>query len=107
MDRSRKANRERNEVTLQHRSRKEALLIEEITADKLVQLQESIEQLKQTSEGNAELQRRAKAFGDCTRIEGETTGQFFEKLRRWLEREIPNTKSPLHPPRQVDPQLPT
>src|ERR1700687_873387 len=101
MDRSRKANREGTEVTLQHKSQKEALLIEELAEQKLAQLQASIEQLKQTPEGIAELQRRVKAFGEYKRIEGETSGQFYDKLRRWLDREIPQTKSPLHPPRQV------
>lgn len=101
MDRSRKANREGNEVTLQHKSRKEALLIEELVEEKLAQLLASIEQLKQTPEGMAELERRVKVFGECKRIEDETPGQFHDKLRRWLERDIPQTKSPLHPPRQV------
>ena len=101
MDRSRKANREGNEGTLQHKSQKEASLIEELVEENLAQLQASIEQLKQTPEGIVELQRRAKAFGECKRIEGETSDQFYDKLRRWLEREIPQTKSPLHPPRQV------
>jgi hypothetical protein len=101
MDRSRKANREGNEVTLQHKSRKEALLIEELVEEKLAQLQASMEQLKQTPAGVAELQRRVKAFGECKRIEGETSGQFYAKLHRWLDREIPQTKAPLHPPRQV------
>ena len=102
MDRSRKATREGNEVTLQHMSPKEALLIEELVEEKLVGLQVSIEQLKQTPEGTAELQLRVKAFGECQRIEGETSGQFYDKLRRWLDRDIPLTKSPLHPPRQVE-----
>lgn len=101
MDRSRKANREGNEVTLQHKSRKEALLIEELVEEKLAQLLASIEQLKQTPEGMAELERRVKVFGECKRIDDETPGQFYDKLRRWLERDIPQTKSPLHPPRQV------
>ena len=101
MDRSRKANREGNEVTLQHKSRKEALQIEEVVEEKLAELQASIEQLKHTQEGLAELQRRVKAFGECQRIEGETSVQFYDKLRRWLDREILPTKSPLHPPRQV------
>jgi hypothetical protein len=101
MDRSRKATREGNEVTLQHMSPKEALLIEELVEEKLAQLQASIEQLKQTPEGTAELQRRIKAFGECQRIQDETSGQFYDKLRRWLDRDIPQTKSPLHPPRQV------
>jgi len=102
MDRSRKATREGNEVTLQHMSPKEALLIEELVKAKLANLQASIEQLKQTPEGTAELQRRIKAFGECQRIEGDTSGQFYERLRRWLDREIPPTKAPLHPPRQVE-----
>ena len=101
MDRSRRANRERNEVTLQHKSRKEALRIERLVEEKLAELQASMEQLRQTPEGMAELKRRTKVFGECTRIEDETPGQFYDKLRRWLEREIPPTKSPLHPPRQV------
>jgi hypothetical protein len=101
MDRSRKANRERNEVTLQHKSRKEALRVERLVEEKLAELQASMEQLRQTPEGMAELKRRTKVFGECERIEDETPGQFYDKLRRWLEREIPQTKSPLHPPRQV------
>jgi hypothetical protein len=101
MDRSRKANRERNEVTLQHKSRKEALRIERLVEEKLAELQASMEQLRQTPEGMAELKRRTKVFGECKRIEDETPGQFYDKLRCWLEREIPQTKSPLHPPRQV------
>lgn len=102
MDRSRKATRVSNEATLQHMSSKEALLIEELIVEKLAQLQASIEQLKQTPEGTAELQRRIKAFGECQRTEDETSRQFYDKLRRWLERDIPLTKSPLHPPRQVE-----
>ena len=101
MDRSRKANREGHEVTLQHTSRKQALLVEELVEEKLAELQALLEQLKQTPKGRAELERRAKVFGECARIEGETSTQFYAKLRRWLDREIPQTKSPLHPPRQI------
>ena len=100
MDRTRKANREGNEVTLRHQSRNENLQIEKLVEQKLAELQASIEQLKQTPEGLAELQRRVKAFGECQRIEGETTTQFYDKLRRWMEREAPPGRSPLHPPRQ-------
>ena len=97
MDRSRKATRAGNEITLQHKSPQEALLIEELIEANLAQLQASIEQMKQSPEGTAELQRRVKAFGECQRIDDETSGQFYDKLRRWLDREIPQTKSPLHP----------
>ena len=102
MDRSRKANRQGNEVTLQHRSRKEVLMIETMGEENLAQLEASVEQWKKTPEGAIEFQRRAKAFGECQRIEGETSGQFCAKLRRWWDRDIPLTKSPLHPPRQVE-----
>lgn len=101
MDRSRKANREGNEVTLQHVSRPEALLVEEANEEKLAQLQVSIEQLKQTPAGAAMLEQRIKTFGECNRIEDETSGQFYGRLRRWLDRDIPQTKLPLHPPRQT------
>lgn len=100
MDRTRKATREGNEVTLQHQSRDESLRIEALVEEKLAELQASIEQRKHTPEGLAELQRRVKAFGECQRIEGETSAQFYDKLRRWMDREAPPTKSPLHPPRQ-------
>jgi uncharacterized protein (UPF0261 family) len=101
MDRTRKANREVNEATLQHVSKGEAQLIAEVIEEKLAQLQASVEQLWQTPEGVAQLQRRAKAFGECLRSEEETTHQFYDKLRHWLERDIPQTKLPLHPPRQT------
>jgi hypothetical protein len=65
----------------------------------VAELQASIEQLKQTPAGLAEPKRRVKAFGECQRIEDETSAQFYDKLRRWMDRELP-TKSPLHRPRQ-------
>ncbi len=101
MDSSRKANREGNEKTLQYKSRQETLLDEEFTEDKLTELLVSISQLDQTPSGTAELQRRRKLFGECKRIEGETPSQFYARLRHWSDREIPQTKSPLHAPRQT------
>ena len=74
MDASRKASREDNETTLQYQSRQETLLVEELNEDKLTQLLESVSQLEQTPPGAAELQRRTKLFGECKRIEGETSG---------------------------------
>lgn len=102
MDRSRRSNRKGNEVTLQHKSQLEGLLIEELAEDNLAGLQATIEQLQQTPEGAAVLQQRVKSFGECHRIDGETASQFYERLRLWFERDIPQTKSPLHPPRQVE-----
>jgi hypothetical protein len=100
MDRTRKLNREINEATLQHVSKGEAELIAEIVEEKLAQLQASVEQLRQTPEGIAQLERREKAFGECRRTEEETSREFYDKLRHWLERDMPQTKFPLHPPRQ-------
>jgi hypothetical protein len=101
MDKSRKANREDNEITLQYKTRQETLLEEELSEDKLTQLLVFISQLDQTPTGAAELQRRKKLFGECKRIEGEPSGKFYTRLHDWLEREIPQTKSPLHAPRQT------
>lgn len=102
MDRSRKANSKTNEVTLQHKSSLDASLIEEQSMEKLAQLQQSMDAMKQTPAGIAMLEKRANSFGECTRIEGETSSQFYLRLRQWLDRVIPQTKSPLHPPRQND-----
>jgi hypothetical protein len=100
VDKTRKANRGDNEITLQYKSRRETLLDEELSEDKLTQLLAYISQLDQTPTGAAELQRRRELFGECKRIEGDTSGQFYARLHHWLDREIPQTKSPLHAPRQ-------
>jgi hypothetical protein len=101
MDRSRKQNREGREKTFQYKSRQEALLDEELTEDKLAQLLAFFGELEHTPEGNTELQRRVKSFGECERSEGEASADFYAKLHHWLHRDIPQTKSPLHPPRQT------
>lgn len=106
MDRSRKANRTGNEETLQHQSVPETLRIEELVEEKLAELQAALAKLGQTPAGILERERRIKAFGICERTAEETSRQFHDKLRHWLDREIPQTKSPLHPPRQLE-QLPT
>jgi len=102
MDLSRKSSREGREVTLQYKTRQEGLLGEELIEEKLAQLLEFIGKLKQTPAGSAELQRRTKLFGKCQRIEGETSVEFYGKLRHWLDRDVPQTKSPLHRPRQTE-----
>jgi hypothetical protein len=101
MDASRKATREGNETTLQYQSPQDSLLVEERNEGLLTQLLESISRLEQTPPGAAELQHRITLFGDCQRIEGETSGQFYGRLRHWLDRGMPRTKSPLHAPRQT------
>lgn len=102
MDITRKAHRQAQEATLQYRTRQEALLDEELIEDKLKQLLAFVGVLKHTSEGADEIQRRVKSFGECQRSEGETSGRFYAKLRHWLDRSMPRTRSPRHPPRQTD-----
>jgi len=83
-------------------SKGEALLIDEMVEEKLIQLQSSLEKLKQTPEGIADLQRRVKASGECERSQGETSVQYYHRLHHWLDRRVPQTKSPIHPPRQTE-----
>jgi hypothetical protein len=40
-------------------------------------------------------------FGECKRSDGETSAEFYSKLRHWLDRDMSRTKSPLHAPRQT------
>ena len=101
MDNSRKANREDDEITLQYKSRQEAKLVERFSDEKLAQLLEFIAQLEKTPVGAADLQRRITLFGECKRIERETSSLFYGRLRHWLDRDLPQTKKPLHAPRQT------
>jgi hypothetical protein len=101
LDSSRKANRESHEITRQYQSRQELLDIGELNEDKLRNLLAFISHLEQTPPGATELKKRTTLFGKCKRIEGETSGQFHGRLRHWLDRDIPGTKSPRHPPRQT------
>ena len=101
MNRTRKANREDHEVTLQYRTSNENLREAERIEEKLTQLLATVAQLEQTPQGRTELQRRVKLFGECKRLADETSAQYCDKLRVWLERDLPQTKSPLHAPRQI------
>ena len=101
MDRSRKENREGHEKTFQYKSRHEALLDDEVTEDMLTQLLAFIEKMEQTPTGAAEIQHRVKLFGECKRGDEDTSSEFYAKLHHWLHRDIPQTKAPLHPPRQT------
>src|ERR1700682_5963245 len=92
MDTSRKANREDHEVTLQYQTQHEALLEEELNEDKLMKLRAFITHLEQTPLGADEIQRRTNTFGECKQIEGETSAQFYGRLRHWLDRDMPRTK---------------
>jgi len=101
MDTGRKANREANETTLQYKTRHDALLVEELNDDKLRRLLEFVSRLEKTPPGAAELQRRNKLFGECKRIEGETSGEFFARLRHWLDKSITPKKPRRHASRQA------
>jgi hypothetical protein len=101
MDRSRKENREGHEKTFQYISPQEALLGEQLTEDKLTQLLVFYGHLERSPEGTSEIQQRVKLFGECKRGDGETSADFYAKLHHWLHSDIPQVKSPLHPPRQT------
>jgi hypothetical protein len=98
MDITRQANREAHEAILQYRSRQASLLDEELIEEKLTQLIAFIGQLKRTPMGSAELHSRVKQFGGCKRNKGETSAEFYPKLRHWLDRDMRRTKSPRHSP---------
>ncbi len=59
-----------------------------LVESKLTHLQAFIEQLKQETSGQDELKRRVELFGDCKQMPGETTVQFYSRLRRWMDRDI-------------------
>ena len=101
MDRTRKANRPDDEVTLQYKTQNDTRREAELIDEKLAELQATIAQLEQTSQGMAELQRRITLFGECKRLDEETSAQFYDKLRVWLARDLPPKKLPLHAPRQT------
>lgn len=86
MNPTRKMKREDLEKTLQYQNRQDGLLGDELIEEKLSQLQAFIGQLAHTPHGRAELELRTRRFGDCKRVAGETTGQFYGKLRHWLDR---------------------
>jgi hypothetical protein len=86
MNPNRRMQREAVEATLQFRSRQATLSAEDLVEEKLSHLQMFIGHLKRTPHGGAEIERRIERFGDCRRIEGETSGHFYGKLRHWLDR---------------------
>jgi hypothetical protein len=83
---NRKMKREAVEATLRFRSRQETLSAEDLIEERLTHLQMFIGQLTRTPYGLAEIERRTTRFGNCKRIEGETSGHFYGKLRHWLDR---------------------
>jgi len=102
MDPSRKANREDQEITLQYKTRQDAMLVDELNEDRLTQLLAFIDRLQQTPPGSDELRKRTKLFGECKRAPGETTIGYYGKLRQWLDRDLPQAKSRRRAQRQSD-----
>ena len=98
----RKTNRDDDEIILQYPTRQETLLVDEVVEQKLTQLRSFIWRLEQTPSGAAEIRRRINLFGECKRSEGENSGQFYARLRYWLDKDLPETKSSLHASRQTD-----
>ena len=101
MDISQKAIREGHESILQLQAKRRTLSEKELNEEKLGNLLAFISQLGQTPPGAAELQSRTCLFGECNRLEGETTGRYHGRLRHWLDREMPQAKSPGRA-RQID-----
>lgn len=99
MHNSPKAAREAREIALHYRVWKKGLLAEELLEEKLSRLLEFIGKLEETPAGSAELKHRIKLFGKCRRINGETSGQFYGKLRHWLDRDMPRQIAPRNPER--------
>ena len=73
---------------LQYKSQQQDLLLKDRIEEKLAQLQVFVGQLTATPHGRAELECRTKRFGDCQRIQAETSGQYYSKLRHWLDRDL-------------------
>lgn len=65
----------------------------ELIEDKLAQLVAFIDRLRQTPPGTEELRGRVELFGECKRTQGENSGLFYGRLRHWLDRDTPQTKS--------------
>ena len=80
------------EKTQQYTRRQETLLVQEMIDEKLTQLQVFIGQLSSTPHGLEELERRTRCFGECKRLAGETSGQFYARLRLWLDRDLHEQK---------------
>ena len=88
MNPNRRMQREAVDATLQFRNRQETLAVEELIEEKLAHLQMFIDHLTSTPHGSAEIERRIKRFGECKRSEDETSGQYYGRLRHWLDRNI-------------------
>ncbi len=102
MHTSRKATQEASEKALRHKIRRDALLADELHDDKLTQLLAFVRRLKETPPGNADLELRTRLFGECRRNEGEPSGQFYGRLRHWLDRDFPQAKTSRKALRRTD-----
>ena len=101
MNPSGKTWREANDFTLEFESTHEIMPINELDENNLRQLLVYMSWLEQTPQGATDLQRRITLFGDCRRSDGETSGQFYTRLRQWLDRDFPTTKSQRRARRQM------
>jgi hypothetical protein len=86
MNLTRKTKQENLAQTRLYRSRQAELLADDVIEEKLTQLLVFIGQLNHTPHGRAEIERRVSRYGECNRLEGETSGQFYAKLRNWLDK---------------------
>lgn len=91
MHTNRKLRTEAPQATLQLKSWQETLSEKDLIEEKLVHLQVFIDHLAHTDQGLAEIERRTRCFGQCKRIDGETSGKFYARLRHWLDRDMPRS----------------
>src|SRR4051794_4971897 len=93
MDMTRKAHREAQDAIRRYGDRQKGLLDWQVADEKLAQLLAFIGQLERTPAGSIELESRIERFGGCNRNDGESAAEYYSKLRHWLDRDLPRTKS--------------
>lgn len=98
MEKSQKPEPDDGGAIFEYETRPKELHHQDLTEEKLAQLLEFIGELQQHPEGAAELKLRINRYGKCDRMEGETTAQFYGRLRSWLDKDLPLTKSSRHAP---------
>jgi len=96
MDMTRKAHREAQDAIRRYGDRQKSLLDWQVAEEKLTQLLAFIGQLERTPAGSIEIESRVQRFGGCDRRDGESSAEFYSKLRHWLDRDLPRSKSRPH-----------
>jgi hypothetical protein len=66
--------------------RQQTLPKSDLIEQKLIQLETFVRQLAHTPNGRAELQRRQLRYGECKPNPGESSEQYYARLRYWIDR---------------------